>query len=92
MSNRPFTAKDHQIADTLSSYWANFAAAGNPGGNASARNASARNASAHKDLPPWPAVTPEVAQTMEVGEQFRPIPIAATPERIAFFRRILSGR
>ncbi len=70
MSSRPFTAKDREIADTLSSYWANFAATGNPNG---------------KGLPPWPAVTREGPQTMEVGDAFRPIPIAGTPERIAFF-------
>ncbi len=29
---RPWTELDHQVADTLSSYWANFAATGNPNG------------------------------------------------------------
>ena len=70
MSSRPFTARDHQIADTLSSYWANFAATGNPSG---------------KGLPAWPAVKKDPPQTMEVGDDFRPIPIASTPARIAFF-------
>ena len=70
MSSRPFTPKDHQIAGTLSSYWANFAATGNPNG---------------KGLPPWPAVSKDAPQTMEVGDAFRPIPLAGTPERIAFF-------
>jgi para-nitrobenzyl esterase len=70
MSSRPFTAKDREIADTLSSYWANFVATGNPNG---------------KGLPAWPAVSKDAAQTMEVGDAFRPIPIAGTPERIAFF-------
>ena len=30
---RPWTDLDRQVADTLSSYWANFAATGNPNGN-----------------------------------------------------------
>jgi para-nitrobenzyl esterase len=97
MSSRPFTAKDHQIAATLSSYWANFAATGDPNGNASARNASARNASARNasarnGLAAWPAVTKDAPQTMEVGDDFRPIPLAATPARIEFFLRVLARR
>ena len=75
MSNRPFTATDHHIADTVSSYWANFAASGDPNG---------------KGLPTWPAVTATTAETMEVGEAFRAIPIAATQARVEFFRRFLS--
>ena len=73
MANRPFTAKDHQIADTLSSYWVNFATTGDPNGRA---------------LPVWPAVGNDAAVTMEVGEEFRAIPIAATQARIDFFRRL----
>jgi carboxylesterase type B len=77
MSNRPFTAKDHQIADTLSSYWVNFATTGDPNG---------------KELPVWPAAGTDAAVTMEVGEEFRAIPIAGTQPRIDFFRRVLSER
>ena len=43
-------------------------------------------------MPAWPAVTKEAPQTMEVGDDFRPIPIAATPARIEFFLRFLAGR
>jgi len=77
MSSRPFTAKDHQIAATLSSFWANFAATGNPNG---------------KGLAAWPAVTKDASQTMEVGDDFRPIPLAATPARIEFLINVLSRR
>ena len=56
------------LTPRLSSYWVNFATTGNPSG---------------KGLPPWPAVTKEAPQTMEVGDDFRPIPLAATPARIA---------
>jgi para-nitrobenzyl esterase len=77
MASRPFTPKDHQIAATLSSYWANFAATGDPNG---------------KGLPNWPAVSGETPETMEVGDNFHPIPIAASPARIEFFRRVLSMR
>jgi carboxylesterase type B len=77
MSARPFTPKDHQVAGTLSSYWVNFATTGDPNG---------------KGVPPWPAVSADTAQTMEVGAEFRPIPIAGSPARVDFFRRVLSGR
>jgi carboxylesterase type B len=77
MSSRPFTARDRQIAATLSSYWANFAATGNPNG---------------KGLATWPAVTKDAPQTMEVGDDFRPIPIAGTRARIEFYLRFLPDR
>jgi para-nitrobenzyl esterase len=75
MSNRPFTAEDRSIAETLSSYWVNFATSGNPNG---------------KGLLPWPAVSRDAALTMEVGESFHPIPVADSQSRIEFFRRFLS--
>lgn len=75
MSNRPFAAADHRIADTLSSYWANFATSGDPNG---------------KGLPVWPAISADRALTMEVGDRFQPIPIAANEARLEFFRRFLS--
>src|SRR5436190_11853526 len=77
VSSRPFAAEEYQIAATLSSYWANFAATGNPNG---------------KGLPAWPAVSPDARRTMAVGDDFRPVPLAATPARIEFFLRILRAR
>ena len=73
MSDRPFVDADHRIADRLSSYWARFAANGDPNG---------------PGLPPWPAVgeTPEV---MELGDRTAPVPVAGSAEKLAFFRAFL---
>lgn len=73
-SERPFTAADYQIAEMMSSYWANFAATGNPNG---------------KGLPVWP-VLGEKPQVMEVGDKTEPIPLAPTAEKIEFFESFLS--
>jgi len=69
-SDRPFTAADRKLADTISSYWANFARTGDPNG---------------KGLPQWPAVSPSSAMAMELGDQVRPIPVAA-PAQLDFYR------
>jgi para-nitrobenzyl esterase len=76
MSDRPFTAADRQIADMMSSYWANFAASGDPNG---------------KGLPRWEPVgdRPEV---MEVGDKTGPVPLAGTTARLAFFEKFLTSR
>jgi carboxylesterase type B len=73
-SDRPFTDKDREIADTLSSYWVNFATTGDPNG---------------KGLAQWAPVSPEAPMTMEVGDHFRAIPVATSNERLDFFRRFL---
>ncbi len=53
---RPWTDLDRQVADTISSYWVNFAANGNPNG---------------KGLPTWPAYQPDrrliLGDKVEVG-------------------------
>jgi para-nitrobenzyl esterase len=74
MSDRPFTAADRQIADTMSSYWANFAKTGNPNG---------------AGLPRWPAVAEQPGTTMEIGDQVGPIPVAGSPATLAFLTRML---
>jgi para-nitrobenzyl esterase len=72
----PWTEQDRRIADIMSSYWANIAAKGDPNG---------------PGLPVWPAHDPASPMVMEVGDHFRPIPIAS-PEKIDFWKRFFSGQ
>jgi carboxylesterase type B len=73
MSDRPFTQADRNIAAGMSSYWANFAATGDPNG---------------EGLPHWPAVSDE-PQIMEVGDKMETIPVAGSPAKFAFFKNYL---
>jgi len=61
----------------MSSYWANFAANGDPNG---------------KDLPPWPAAGEKPDVTMNVGDTFAPIPLAGSAEKLSLLRTILQPR
>ncbi len=74
MSERPFTAEDHSIADQVSGYWANFAATGDPNG---------------KGLTNWPAVDAK-PQTMEIGEKPGAIQAAGSAEKLAFWEKFLT--
>ncbi|MDH3373376.1 MAG: carboxylesterase family protein [Gammaproteobacteria bacterium] len=60
-SPRPFETIDHQIAETMSAYYVNFVTTGDPNGNG---------------LASWPAVDPASPVTMELGDHYRPIPVA----------------
>lgn len=75
MSDRPFADIDHQIADTMSSYWANFAATGDPNG---------------EGLPRWPAVSEEPGSTMQIGDETKAIPLTGSEEKLEYWRGILS--
>ena len=74
-SDRPFTADDHRIADVMSSYWANFAAKGDPNG---------------QGLPRWPSVSDAPDDTMNLGDRFAPIPLAGSPEKLRLLRALLA--
>ena len=67
----PWTDDDRRIAKIMSSYWANYVASGNPNG---------------PGVPVWPAYDPKSPTVMELGEQFRPIPVAS-PDKLDFWRR-----
>jgi para-nitrobenzyl esterase len=76
MSDRQFTDTDRKIADTMSSYWANFAKTGDPNG---------------KGLPHWPAAVSEKPETtMQIGDETTAIAIVSSPARLAFWREYFS--
>ena len=74
MSDRPFADRDRRIAGMMSSYWANFAATGDPNG---------------KGLAAWAAVS-EKPEIMEVGDKTQPIPVAGSPTKFQFFEPFLT--
>jgi para-nitrobenzyl esterase len=74
-SDRPFTEADRRIADMMSSYWANFAAAGDPNGTGLAAWAPVGNAH----------------EVMELGDKTGPAALTADPARFAFWERFLTA-
>ncbi len=76
-SDRPFTADDRRIADTMSSYWANFAATGDPNG---------------AGLPHWPSFAEKPDSTMNVGDTFAPIPLAGSADKLRLLQAILAPK
>ena len=71
-----WTDTDARIADKVSTYWANFAAAGDPNS---------------PGLPEWPAFKPDAPVTMELGDHFAPMPIAGN-DRIEFWKRYFAAQ
>jgi para-nitrobenzyl esterase len=76
-ADRPFTAADHQIADRMSSYWANFIATGDPNG---------------KGLPHWASIAEKPGFTMEVGDRNAPIPVAGSDGRRQLLEKVFAAR
>ena len=72
MTGRPITDADRKVADTMSSYWANFIKTGNPNG---------------PGLAHWPTTTEAPGMTMEVGDKNAPIPVAGSKEKQNFFEK-----
>lgn len=75
MSDRPFTDADWKIADTMSSYWANFIKTGDPNS---------------PGLAHWPSTSEQPGMTMEIGDKYQPIPVAGSKEKQAFFEQYYS--
>jgi para-nitrobenzyl esterase len=67
-----WTDEDRKVADTMSSYWANYIATGNP-------NAPG--------LAEWPAFDPKKMTVMEIGDHFAPTPIASSQARFDFWKK-----
>ena len=73
--DRPWEALDRELAETVTSYWANFATHGNPNG---------------PNLPEWPAFSPEGASFMVFGANTGVTALPADGARQAFFEQILA--
>jgi para-nitrobenzyl esterase len=71
MFNRPFTPMDQQVSDTISSYWKNFFATGNPNGAGLAK---------------WTPVSGGQADTEEIGDHTGEIPLMPA-EKLAFWKK-----
>jgi carboxylesterase 2 len=73
-TDRPWTAEDYAIADTMSNYWANFIKNGDPNG---------------EGLATWPANSDESPVAMELGDAFEVIPVANL-SNVAFMKEWFS--
>jgi para-nitrobenzyl esterase len=70
-TERPWEAADQRLADVMSSYWANFAATGDPNG---------------AGLPAWPPYADSTSPVMQLGERIGTQPIPK-PAQMAFFAK-----
>lgn len=71
LRDQHWTEEDRKVADTVSSYWANYVATGDPNG---------------PGLPAWSPYDPKSPTVMELGDRFAPMPVAA-PARLDFWKR-----
>ncbi len=69
--NRPWTDLDRKLSDTISSYWVNFAANGDPNG---------------KGLAVWPAFDEKKNQRLVLGDKIEPA-ADLTKEQIALYQQ-----
>ncbi|HEY7389817.1 MAG TPA: carboxylesterase family protein, partial [Bryobacteraceae bacterium] len=75
--NRPWTDVDHQLSDTMSSYWVNFASTGDPNG---------------RNLPSWPAFDAKKnPDPMVLGDKIAVGP-GPDPSHLAFFEQFYQSR
>jgi para-nitrobenzyl esterase len=65
----PWTDADRKLADTMSSYWVNFAATGSPNG---------------KGLPEWPVYKEKADQAMVLGDTVS-VGTGVQPAVLAFY-------
>ncbi|HVV47940.1 MAG TPA: carboxylesterase family protein, partial [Bryobacteraceae bacterium] len=70
LGNRPWTNLDRQLSDTISSYWVNFAAKGDPNG---------------KGLPQWPVFNGKKNNRMVLGDKVEIGP-GLSQEQIEFYQ------
>jgi para-nitrobenzyl esterase len=73
-TKRAYKQQDYDIAEMMSSYWANFAKTGDPNG---------------KGLPVWSAVSPDGKIIMQLGDNTGKIPVA-TDARLDFYKRFFA--
>ena len=75
-TDRPWVDADYKIADTMSSYWVNFAITGNPNG---------------KSLPNWAATNAKKSVVMQLGDGFGAMPLA-DPVKLDFWKRFFQSQ
>jgi hypothetical protein len=71
--NRPWEAVDRTLADSVSSYWANFAKEGDPNG---------------PGLPRWPEYVPGSHITMQLGARLGTLSVAEGSKRDFFLGQL----